>query len=705
MTNSHSKRKHSYVSPALAILTGLSLCALLAPFIFAYGFIYPQGDDFDSASRAVCLFDFIGGIYEVFREWFTWSGRYTYHFMAVFFGKAAESRFWSGLVCFGVLCSYAFAFWWLISPLVSHRFYSRIHAAVLSIGALLALYASFGSLPNFYLLTDALTIAHQGATALFFLALVTALWQKVFVSKEDCKKEWRHTLLTGIFAVGVYEHAALAVICISLTFFAFACVMRKRTPHLTLLEKIHFQHSHASGKWNRRFDKLLGRLNTPIIRPFLTLTLCLLLPLAFSFLAPGNFVRNMKRGVDAALQIEQIGMVWTDWLGAMGAFLQSPWIPLLTCLVFAMRFFTHPEKRANSYMSMIAAIASVICFLAFSFSLVFLHALTDVPFHAQKKLLASFGFYAAITFAVLLFNALAHLQLPARLPRVARSLLALLCMGVFAWLVLNTHNFRAVCLNAVNGGMGVLALEMEARDKWLADLRKENEIQLEPTGLIGEILFPGIRERKVRADLPQAVVARIEEPVFPVYMREALQDSCEGWPNLWAAWMYGQGCVMAKKPDPAKALSMARAGVAREVELPDALRTFGFTRAWRVDAQGGKGPTFALSWLVLEGAAEQSMELYVLCCNPPMTARLAPLAMQKKWLQELQKGSPIQLPFIAELAASVLNFRIFPDSSGLRAFPVGQNPDFNSAFPDTLFISLNGKDYHALKNMDGLKGE
>lgn len=697
MNSSQSLKKHSIVSPLLAVLTAVFICVLLLPFIFAYGFIYPQGDDFDSASRAVCLFDFIGGVYEVFREWFTWSGRYTYHFMAVFFGKAAESRIWSGLVCFGVLCSYAFAFWWLISPLVTNRFYSRLHAIVLSLAAVLALYASFGTLPNFYLLTDALTIAHQGATALFFLALVIMLWQKVFISKGDCKKEWRRTLLTGIFAIGVYEHAALAVICISLTFFCSACFIHKHGYNLSLLDKIYFQHVHKSGKWNQRFNRLLGRLNTPLIRPFLTLSLCLSIPLAFSFLAPGNFIRNFKRGVEISIQIEQLKMIGADWLDAMGSFLESPWIPLLICLVTAMRFFTRPTTQTKGYIPLIAATASIICFLVFSFSLVFLHALTDVPFHAEDKLHASFGFYAAITFAVLLFNALAHLRLPPELPRIARSLLAMICMVVFLMLVVNTRNFRATFLNAVNGGLGILAIEMQERDKWLAELQQDNAIEPDPTGLLGEILYPEIRERKARLDLSQAVVDRVTEAVFPVYMNDALADTCERWPNLWAAWMYGQGCVRAKMPDPAEALANVRMGSAREVLLPAVLRMSGFTRGWRVDAPGGEGPTFALSWLVLEGAKDQSLVLHVLRCNLPMTSRLAPLSLQEKWLEELQKNSQIQLSFKDRLAGSVLNFSVFPDQGGLRAFPVGHNPYFNSGFPKILFVSLNGTEYYAIK--------
>ena len=52
------------------------------------------------------IFDLPGGIYEIAREWLTWSGRYTYHFLAVFLGKAAHIRAANGLLCALVMFLY-----------------------------------------------------------------------------------------------------------------------------------------------------------------------------------------------------------------------------------------------------------------------------------------------------------------------------------------------------------------------------------------------------------------------------------------------------------------------------------------------------------------------------------------------------------------------------------------------------------------------
>lgn len=87
------------ISPCLppAGAGGWALVALLLPFAYAFGFLFPRGDDFDEVTRAMFPFDLPGGLYEVAREWLTWSGRYTYHFLAVFLGKAGKSAPFTGL--------------------------------------------------------------------------------------------------------------------------------------------------------------------------------------------------------------------------------------------------------------------------------------------------------------------------------------------------------------------------------------------------------------------------------------------------------------------------------------------------------------------------------------------------------------------------------------------------------------------------------
>ena len=99
-------------------------------------------------------FDLPGGLYEVAREWLTWSGRYTYHFLAVFLGKAGEIRPLYGLVCAGVAAQFGLGLFGL-ARVVSVQ---RGAAAFCGLLGVLVVLAGHQSLPNFYLLTDVLTM-------------------------------------------------------------------------------------------------------------------------------------------------------------------------------------------------------------------------------------------------------------------------------------------------------------------------------------------------------------------------------------------------------------------------------------------------------------------------------------------------------------------------------------------------------------------
>ena len=132
----------------------VAVVALLLPFAYAFGFLFPRGDDFDEVTRAMVAFDLPGGLYEVAREWLTWSGRYTYHFLAVFLGKAGEIRPLYGFVCPGVAALFGLGLFGLARVVNI----GRGPAAFCGLLGVLMVFAGHQSLPNFYLLTDALTM-------------------------------------------------------------------------------------------------------------------------------------------------------------------------------------------------------------------------------------------------------------------------------------------------------------------------------------------------------------------------------------------------------------------------------------------------------------------------------------------------------------------------------------------------------------------
>ena len=153
------------------------LLAPLLPFVYAFGFLFPRGDDFDEVTRAMFLFDLPGGLYEIGREWLIWSGRYTYHFLAVFLGKAGELRPAYGLVCAAVAALYGLAVYGLAREAGGGERISRRDAAFCGCFAVLALFCCHQNLQTFYMLTDALTMGLQPALALCFFWALCRLWR------------------------------------------------------------------------------------------------------------------------------------------------------------------------------------------------------------------------------------------------------------------------------------------------------------------------------------------------------------------------------------------------------------------------------------------------------------------------------------------------------------------------------------------------
>ena len=80
------------------------LCCLLAlvimlPFFWGFAFVFPQGEDFEYMSRAMCFLDLPGGLYEMGRQWLYTGGRYGLHFLQTFLGRAPESLLLNGAIC------------------------------------------------------------------------------------------------------------------------------------------------------------------------------------------------------------------------------------------------------------------------------------------------------------------------------------------------------------------------------------------------------------------------------------------------------------------------------------------------------------------------------------------------------------------------------------------------------------------------------
>ncbi|MDE7371171.1 MAG: hypothetical protein K2N07_05430, partial [Desulfovibrio sp.] len=456
-------------------LAWLALLAGLAPFVWALGFCFPRGDDFDEVTRAMFLFDLPGGLYEVGREWLTWSGRYTYHFLAVFLGKAGELRLAAGLVCGAVLALHGAAFYGFARA----AGVCRRDAAPLALLAVLALCACTGFLPGFYMLSEALTTGLQSAAALLFFWSLCALWERCAASAVGApampalRRSRRRASLLGVLAVGVFEHAALAVL-------SGACIA-------CALAWFHDRRGQV------RFAA--GRL-----RVFIGVGLWCAGALLLSFLAPGNFARRAARGIDAETVGRQLAALPSDWLHALGAFAGSLWPVAMLLLVLLLLFLRRREKPvlARPDALLLAALCPAV-FCLFSLALGALHAVSDMPLPSHPKLAASLGLYAACALgftAFALLDALPGLTGP-------RPLSALLTGAVLLMLCVTSGNFQGSLRTAVNGDMALYAETMERRDAWLRHEGARSPWQGKYRfGLAGEVLYPGSRGRTLRPGAP-----------------------------------------------------------------------------------------------------------------------------------------------------------------------------------------------------------
>lgn len=679
-------------------LVWLALCCALAPFAYALGFLFPRGDDFDEVTRAMFLFDLPGGLYEVGREWLTWSGRYTYHFLAVFLGKAGELRWVYGLVCGGVMALYGVAF----SGLARQAGARAGDAALLGALAVLALCACHQNLWTFYLLTDALTMGLQPAAALlFFWALCrfrTALDREApawpggdgpgSALAPATRRARRAAILLGVLAVGVFEHAALAVLLGTGIFCVLAFARDAR-------------HGLSPGRMLRG----PGHLRAALPVAFWCLGAAL-----FSFLAPGNQQRRSARGVDAAAQQRQLDAVWSDWTDAVAAFGDSLW-PVAVAGLVALLLLARCPRTAGTGLSrtehLLLAFMAPAGFIVWSLGLTLLHALSDVPLSAAPKLAAGLAQYAACALGFALYAVVAARRAvpPPERPRGARAAALLLALGLVA-LFCRSDNFLRTAANAVNGNMVFLADAQETRDAWLRRAGEEARAGSGPRfGLIGEILRPGVRARRLDPTLPLAVVQAETASVFPVHNGEALPENPEHWPNLWAAWMYGVGGVASARPDPARAVAavstpgaapVTRDGGPLPLALPPALRQNGVDGIWRVRASGGPNPTFADTWLVMACRQALPAGLSLFRPAPPDRRRLAPLPAQAWLLRRLKRQTAPDAAFPDRLdrcAGALL--RVSPpawatatETGFFYAFPLGSRDE---AWPLPLFVRLDGR--------------
>ena len=619
--------------PAPGWLWWALVLALLLPFAYAFGFLFPRGDDFDEVTRAMFPFDLPGGLYEVAREWLTWSGRYTYHFLAVFLGKAGELRPLYGLVCASVVALFGFG----LFGLARVAQVGRGAAAFCGVLTVLVVLAGHQCLPNLYMLTDALTMGVLQGMTLVFLWALCRLWH---APAAQALKTRRQAILVGVLTVGVFEHSALAALA--------ACTVAVL---LAFVDKLATRETEPDAAQNARTR----------LRHVCILWIWILGALLVSFLSPGNQVRRATRHIDADVQVRQMAAAFDQWqqvvLGIFDGLL--PWAVLLLVLLLRglrNRGPLRPQAQKARTGWLLAALA-LAAYLGLSGMLTVVHALSDVTITTAPKLPAGLAIFAAYALGFALWGVLdacpAVERLLARLPR--QAVVCLLLVPLLAMLA-GSDNWRTTAANAANGSMVQLGLQLQERYNTLSAIGQSAQPQDAPPrfGLLGEIYRPGARKRAIDPSLPQPVVqCSIPDTVFPVQMGETLPAQPETWPNLWVAWMYGLGSVRSAQPVAAAAVTtlLAPAEVAAQkpvqMAISAALRSSGIDAAWLVRANGAPAQdqlataaTFSNLWLILHGQdMAQIKRIAVLRVNKEDWRRLLPVFVQAQ-AAEILIGQP-----------------------------------------------------------------
>lgn len=626
--------------------------AYLSPFLYSFAFCYPRGDDYDGITRAMFLFDLPGAIYELGREWLTWSGRYAYHFLAVFLGKAADNRLSYGLVCCFIFLSYALAF----SRLGCAAGLKGGAAFVYGLACLCALCAYHGQLPDLYLLTDSLTIIFQASLYLLFASALLALW-----GGGTGKCRWE-PIIPGIVAIGVYEHAALAVfwtVCAALASQWMPFKAGSPTAH------------------TRRLKRELSRCA------------CWLLPfLLFSFLAPGNMQRKISRPVEPELQIARILAVPEQLCGFLGQFFLSPWPVIVFCLTVFARVFA-PGTTLQSRTRFASCLWIALAYILFALSVLFLHAASDVPFATQGKLGASLEIYTCFALALCLYF------LPVKNPICLRpnGMVTSFCAVILIFLLCASSNFQGVLANAGNGDMLLLADFMAERRAACAQEAERCQYIPDAFGLLGEIRNPDARRRIIPEGAKVSLVPTFPRRVFPVYMQGDLTTEPEGWPNLWAAWVYGLPALAEAEAHSGSALAAIKSGLGKKLMILENLSSMGLAHAWIYRNEDQADILSEGDWLIFQSG--QKFALKLLLPVNPRTGRLMPLPLQNMGQKFLKNAGSVHGGFPWKFFAIPLHVEV-KGNEELTAIWLG--PPMEAAWlPDYLFASTDGITYYQMK--------
>lgn len=658
------------------------LCCLLAlvvmlPFFWGFAFVFPQGEDFEHMSRAMCFLDLPGGLYEMGRQWLYSGGRYGLHFLQTFLGRAPESLLLNGAICLLSLGSYGLAVYGLArlaAPAIPHRL--GLFCGLLT---MLGLCACHPQAHQIYALTQNLSLILPGGLWLCFLLTVCRLWlADPFARRRRC----RQAMLAAFLTVGLGEMAAHAALALALGVWLLAAL-----------------HRHPARR--------------ELLRVLLVTLVCTIIV----FASPGRWATQAAHPLPEVWQDFE-----RDWLRSLSGLWTSLWcVPVLALALLLPHAQGEGRIGGQPLPPDIPAlrpgwlsVLSLTGFLLVSLSMTALHAAGDAFSLADEGLSAVLAIYGAATLTLALYPWLGRwnlrlLQQGGRLALLLTAALLALCL---------TANWREAAEHAAAGDWIVGGDNIQERYNWLWDLGQAYTPLDAPMrlGLAGLYNYPGSPRLTADASLPQVTVRALSETAAPVLAGESLRHAPQHWPNPWVAWFFGLGSVrmayahwQEQWTEPLRRFSRgeipaAQAGSPRILRVPDDLRRRGLNNAWLAASPAEPNATFSQIWLVLDSAsplpADVAFSLEIWRINPIDARRMLPIPAQLVLARELlaqqePQERKQQEPWLRLAASRMPLVRALLDGDSGRtvyAVPLGLSPQRLDRLPGVV-LSLDGQTY------------
>lgn len=598
------------------------LVVLILPFYIAMGYTFPLGDDFARANYARGIFDIGKAVEEMVHAWTSWSGRYTHHFLIIFLGKAAESRMGYALVCATGVSVYWFSFYGIFFELLGRK--RRSDSFLIASVCMLAFLCGHPALNiSYYLITDVLGLGIGNGLVLSFVWALCCLWNAECVSK----KLKTAVFGTGIAAIGCYEHAAIAIFLTA----ALACALA-------------YQLSHPHKKIYLQTFKV-------VVVFFL-----------ISFLAMGNFKRQVKRDVTLELILIQLSASWSIWKAHAFSVFFSVWA--LTALFAGAMVNPEPRRNLNKLGSLpVLLLGGLGVFIMLSAGIVLMQALSDVQVTATPKLTASMSLLSSYVLAFVAILAMAPVRgVLARIP------VPLVSIPLVIVLVL-TPNYQRLLHGLFSGATAAYAASLEKRYAFLTWTGLEN------------------------SGSATKVSTLLQYP-YPSSLGEAIPSSPEEWPVRHVSRMFKLGKVISSPPDLAQAYAEVTVRSPRgEFSTDNSTGMLVFK-----DITAGPNDTFRFHWLLADASFSSADNISTLVLIRRQLDRPVPVFVQRMMEKKVLTQDVILKSGLLEYAGvstqnSLKNWTVPGNGRGMYLFPVAA-PEWGEIL--AVYASQDGNEYRKI---------